>query len=82
MCTEVKQHIEPFPRTVNCSTEPRELTHIDLWGKYAVKSIKGNQYYLLFVDSTKHYITINFLKEKSEVAQAVINYIAQLLPQG
>jgi len=82
MCTEAKQHIEPFPNTVNQSMEPRELTHIDLWGKYTVNSINSNQYYLLFMDNTKHYITVSFLKEKSEVAQAVINYIAQLLVQG
>jgi len=75
--------LNPSPRvkTVNQSTEPGELTHIDLWGKYAVKSINGNQYYLLFVDDAKHYITISFLKEKLEVAQAVINY-TQLLVQG
>ena len=82
VCTEAKQHIEPFPKTVNWSTEPGELTHIDLWGKYTVKFINGNQYYLLFTDDTRCYITISFLKKKSEAAQAVINYIAQLLVQG
>ena len=81
-CTEVKQHIESFPKSVNWSTEPRELTHIDPWGKSTVKSINSNQYYLLFIDDAKCNITINFPKEKSDVAQAVINYIAQLLTQG
>jgi GAG-pre-integrase domain len=29
-CTEAKQHIEPFPKSVNQHTKPGELTHIDL----------------------------------------------------
>jgi hypothetical protein len=38
-CTEAKQHIKPFPKAIKRSTKPGELTHIDLWGKYAVNSI-------------------------------------------
>ena len=72
MCTEAKQHVEPFPKAVNQSTAPGELTHIDLWGKYIVKSINGNQYYLLFVDDAKCYITISFLKEKQHRQLSII----------
>ena len=53
-----------------------------LWGKYAVKSIHGNQYYLLFIDDAKRFITIDFTKEKSDVAQCVIDYLAHLITQG
>jgi hypothetical protein len=81
-CTEAKQHVEPFPKSTDRSTEAGELTHIDLWGKYAVKSINGNQYYLLFVDDSKRYITVEFLKEKSEAAQETINYLTHLIAQG
>jgi hypothetical protein len=81
-CTEAKQHVEPFPKSTDRTTEPGELTHIDLWGKYAIRSINGNQYYLLFVDNSKRYITVEFLKEKSEAAQEVINYLAHLITQG
>jgi GAG-pre-integrase domain len=35
-CTEAKQHIEPFPKASSRNTQPGELTHIDLWGIYAV----------------------------------------------
>jgi hypothetical protein len=35
-CTEAKQHIESFPKVTNRLTEPGELTHMDLWGKYAI----------------------------------------------
>ena len=57
-CTEAKQHVEPFPKMSKRSTEPGELMHIDLWGKYVIKSINGNQYYLLFMDDTKRFTTI------------------------
>jgi hypothetical protein len=56
--------------------------HIDLWGKYAVKSIHGNQYYLLFVDDVKRYITIDCLKEKLDAAQEVIDFLTHLITQG
>jgi hypothetical protein len=81
-CTQAKQHVEPFPKVSKHTTKPGELTHIDLWGKYAVKSINGKQYYLLFVDDVMRYATVEFLKEKSDTAQEVINYLAHLITQG
>jgi hypothetical protein len=81
-CTEAKQHVEPFPKSTNRKTEPGEITHIDLWGKYAIRSINGNQYYIVFVDDAKRFTTVDFLKEKSDAAQAVINYLAHLIAQG
>jgi hypothetical protein len=47
-----------------------------------VKSIHGNQYYLLFVDDVKQYINPECLKEKSDAAQGVINYLMHLIMQG
>jgi hypothetical protein len=81
-CTEAKQHVDSFPKTTSRKTEPGDLTHIDLWGKYAVRSIHGNQYYLLFVDDVKRYITAELLKEKSDAAQGVINYLTHLITRG
>jgi hypothetical protein len=52
-CTEAKQHVKPFPKSTNRKTEAGDLTHIDLWGKYAVKSINSNQYYIVLVDDAK-----------------------------
>ena len=55
-----------------------DLTHIDLRGKYAIRSINGNQYYILMVDDAQRYITVEFLKEKNQVSQAVMNYLTYL----
>jgi hypothetical protein len=67
---------------MNRSTEAGELTHIDLWGKYAVILIHSNQYYLSMVDNAKQYVTVKFIKEKTEAAQLVINYLAHLISHG
>ena len=46
-CTESKQIVKPFGEPTKKKTEPGELTHINLWGKYSVKSINGNNYYII-----------------------------------
>jgi hypothetical protein len=51
-CTEAKQHVEPFPKIINRNTQTGDLTHIDLWGKYAIRSI-NNQYYIVLVDDAQ-----------------------------
>jgi hypothetical protein len=82
-CTEAKQTEEPFNKTSsNRATKPGELTHIDLWGKYCVESINGNQYYITFVDDVGWFTTINYLKTKSEVVEKVKNYLMHLKTQG
>ena len=81
-CTEAKQHVEPFPKSLIRKTEAGELTHIDLWGKYLIRSINGHQYYLLLVDDAKRFATVECVKQKSDTAQAVINHLAHLKTQG
>jgi hypothetical protein len=62
--------------------EPGKLMHIDLWGKYNVVSINGNQYYIVFIDDAGWYTTVNFLKKKDEAVQKVIEYLTHLKTQG
>ena len=81
-CTEAKQHVEPFPKSSIRKTEAGELTHINLWGKYSIRSINGHQYYLLLVDNAKRFATVKCVNQKSDTAQAIINYLAHLKTQG
>jgi len=74
-CTEAKQHVEPFPKIVNRNTQAGDLTHTDLWGKYA---INGNQYYIVLVDNAQQHIMVEFLKEKNQASQAMMNYLTYL----
>ena len=45
------------------------------------RSINGHQYCLLLVDDAKRFATIECVKQKSDAAQAVINYLAHLTTQ-
>lgn len=68
MCMEAKQTEEPYNKHVEQQTKPGELTHMDLWGKYEIRSINRHQYYILFVDDVLQYMTTHFLKGKNEAA--------------
>jgi len=81
-CMEAKQRVEPFPKLSKRNTKPSELTHIDLWGKYLIRLINGHQYYLLFVDNAIRFATIECVRQKSDAAQGVINYLAHVETQG
>ena len=78
-CTEAKQSVEPFGQNSDQITESRDLTHIDLWGKYDTASINGNHHYILFVDDSEWYNTTEFLKKKSDAIEKVKDYLAYLI---
>ena len=80
-CTESKQTVKPFGKSTEWKTESGELTHIDLWGKYSITSINGNNYYILFVDDSKKFGTAEFLNQKAEAAQKVKEYLMYLKTQ-
>jgi hypothetical protein len=77
-CTEAKQSVIPFNKGMEYDLEPRELTHVDIWGKYSVSSINGFQYYLLMVDDALYYVTVEFLKSKDQAMQKLKNYFTHL----
>src|ERR1700676_4201279 len=81
-CTEAKQNVEPFPKVNNRNSQTGDLTHIDLWGKYTIRSVNGNQYYIVLVDDAQQYIPVEFLKEKNQAPQAVMNYLTYLKARG
>ncbi len=66
--------MQPFKGYHIPCAEKGEITHIDLWGKYDVTSIKGNQYYLLLIDDATRYVTLKFLKAKSDAAYEIQAY--------
>jgi hypothetical protein len=81
-CREAKQHVKPFVHSEQRGLAPGDLTHIDLWGKYNVASINSNLYYIVMVDDASHFMTVDFLKSKDQVAQRVKNYLTYLTTQG
>ena len=81
-CTEGKLTIKPFKKSATHTQEVRQLTHIDLWGKYNRTSIHGRQYYILFVDDASRYTTVQFLKAKSQASEHVKAYLTYLQNWG
>ena len=81
-CTEAKQTVEPFDQHTEKETEPGDLTHIDVWGKYSTTSINGNQYFLLMVDDSCQFNTTEFMKTKKQAAEKVREYLAKLISHG
>ena len=81
-CTAAKQSIKPFGPTSKRVSEPGELTHADLWGKYDIASINGCYYYLLLIDDATRYITVYFLKSKDRATLQTKNYFTHLTFQN
>jgi len=53
MGPEAKQNVEPFPKVNNRTSQTGDLTDIDLWGKYTIRLINSNQYYIMLVDDAQ-----------------------------
>ena len=67
-CTEAKQSVKPFSASVTHQTDPGQLTHIDVWGKYEITLINHNQYFILMIDDATCHISVVFLKTKDQAA--------------
>jgi hypothetical protein len=76
--TQAKLAHKLFPSTAMQTDTIGILTHIDLWGKYQIQSIHGNQYYILFVDNYSRYVMVQFLKGKNQAVQHIHDYIMHL----
>src|SRR5260370_25565183 len=81
-CVQGKLTVRPFLGHQESCTKKGQITHINLWGKYDVMSIRGNQYYLLLVDDTTPYVTLKFIKLKSDTAKDIQGYLTYLQIRG
>ena len=81
-CTEAKQTVKPFNESSEWVTEPGELMHINLWGKYHISSINRKQYYVIFVNDHKQFTSLHFTKTKDKAVQSIKNYVMCLKTLG
>ena len=73
-CMAAKMSRTPFPKYgATRVTNVGDITHSDLWGPARVESIGRNLYYMAFINDYSHYVTIKFLKSKSDVTQKIRN---------
>lgn len=66
-CVEGKMQRKPFKSlTYQQSRRKLELIHSDICGPFQVESIGGSRYFVTFVDDYAKYISVHFIKNKSE----------------
>ena len=64
-CQYGKQHKSSFPTNERRKTVPGEFTYCDLGGPMTTQSI-GGAHYILFKDDASSYLTVMFMKHKSD----------------
>ena len=75
-CTKAKMHHIPVPKqSSNKTTQPLELIHSVVCGPMNTDSIGGSKYILTFTDYYTRYVTVYFLKNKSEVYEKFQEYV-------
>jgi len=81
-CTEARHSEKPYGLAEKKETKLGQLTHVDLWGKYKTISIHGSQYYLILIDDTSQYVTVDFLKKKSQAGKKITEYMTHQIAMG
>lgn len=54
--------------------EPLELLHIEFCGPSTIESINGKKHILVIVDDFPRFTWVHFLRQKSEIAQVMIDF--------
>jgi hypothetical protein len=68
-CLLAKAKRKPIPssRTGEQSTKLGELVYSDVWGPATTRTVGHAEYYVIFVDDAKRWISIDLMRKKSEV---------------
>jgi len=65
-CQYGKAHQLPYKESKFKAKEPLELVHFHVFGPVKQASISGRKYLVTFIDDFSRYVSIYFMKEKSE----------------
>ena len=64
------------------ASKPLELVHSDLCGPISPESMEGSKYCINFIDDHSGLISVYFLKNKSDAANATKRFLADMAPFG
>ncbi|KAJ3543106.1 hypothetical protein NMY22_g3260 [Coprinellus aureogranulatus] len=82
-CIQAKQTRKKFPKEAEHRSEtPGERFMSDVWGPAQKTSVDRHRYYISFTDDCTRYVTVLFLKDKSEAFDRISGHIAMLKNQG
>lgn len=73
-CAQAKQFVKPFHASETKSKNILELIHSDLCGPMETQSIGHAKYILTFIDDLSKKVFVYFLKSKSDVLHAFIEF--------
>lgn len=80
-CNVSKSHKLAFPLSINKTTAPFELLHMDVWGPAPVPSVRGFKYYLVILDDYSRYIWLFPLHYKSDVKSTLDHFTSYVHTQ-
>ena len=81
-CLQGKMTVTSFPKESKTKTnQPLQLVHSDVMGPMKTKTPGGSRFVLSFVDDFSGFVTVYFLKAKSEVASRFIEYKREMEQQ-
>lgn len=78
VCLEGKMTRAPFPVRSDRSTGILDLVHTDLCGPMRTTSMGGAKYLLQFIDDSSRWGQVYFLKRKSDVFQALQDFVVMM----
>ena len=76
VCPVAKQKKNSFPVSNTVSTHAFHLIHMDIWGPLSITSVYGHKYFLTIVDDYSRHTWIFLLKQKSEVKNLIVSFVA------
>ena len=75
-CIKGKLSCKPFPKKSSSITEETfDIVVSDVCGPFPVDSVGGSRYFVTFIDVYSRYSKVFFIKNKSDVAENVKNYV-------
>jgi hypothetical protein len=75
VCLKGKMARAPFPKQSNRNTDVLELIHTDVCGPMRTESLGGAKYYVKFIDDATRWCEVRFLRNKSDVFKATVEYL-------
>ena len=78
-CAQGNMHRIPFRKKSEKEThQPLQLVHRDFCGPMNVDSVGGSKYVLTFTDDYTRYVTVYFIRSKSEVLSMFVEYVTMM----
>ena len=80
-CELSKHHRATFNLSMNKSTIPFQLVHIDVWGPSHISSLHGYKWFVTFIDDFSRTTWVYLMKEKSDVFSIFKNFHKMICTQ-